>query len=296
VLEDFGADAQILGVIRRNDPQPQDIGAAPTCGLLLDRQAAIEVGLFDERYFIGKEDGDFTHRICLAGYRILELPESLVLHRSRPRGTWLFYYQIRNRWHFMLKNYQWRTLIAIVPVLLVHEPLQLLVLHLQGHGAVYWKSVGGLLALLALTAIACGRPSEEAVPEVAKVPVVPGVETVVVTEAAVRDVVDGFATVVPAGEPAEVRDARAALAEAEARRTLAAQQLRRVEALVPGAVAPRRELEAARAEVAAAEAAARDSEPFTDGVATDWYRRRMVGVFVGRALEQLAPGVREGGR
>jgi GT2 family glycosyltransferase len=129
-------------------PRPLDIGAAPTCGLLLDRQAAIEVGLFDERYFIGKEDGDFTYRICLAGYRILELPGALVLHRSRPRGTWLFYYQIRNRWHFMLKNYQWRTLLAILPCLLVHEPLQLAVLHLQGHGAVYWRSVGGLLALL----------------------------------------------------------------------------------------------------------------------------------------------------
>ncbi len=129
-------------------PNAQDISAAPTCGLLLDREAAIEVGLFDERYFIGKEDGDFTHRICLAGYRILELPEALVLHRSRPRGTWLFYYQIRNRWHFMLKNYQWRTLIAILPCLLIHEPLQLLVLHLQGHGRVYWKSVAGLLGLL----------------------------------------------------------------------------------------------------------------------------------------------------
>jgi GT2 family glycosyltransferase len=129
-------------------PDAQDISAAPTCGLLLDREAAIEVGLFDERYFIGKEDGDFTHRICLAGYRILELPEALVLHRSRPRGTWLFYYQIRNRWHFMLKNYQWRTLIAILPCLLIHEPLQLLVLHLQGHGRVYWKSVAGLLSLL----------------------------------------------------------------------------------------------------------------------------------------------------
>jgi GT2 family glycosyltransferase len=126
----------------------QDISAAPTCGLLLDRQAAIEVGLFDERYFIGKEDGDFTHRICLAGYRILELPEALVLHRSRPRGTWLFYYQIRNRWHFMLKNYQWRTLIAILPCLMIHEPLQLLVLHLQGHSRVYWKSVAGLLGML----------------------------------------------------------------------------------------------------------------------------------------------------
>ena len=129
-------------------PEPLDIGAAPTCGLLLDRQAAIDVGLFDERYFIGKEDGDFTHRIRLAGFRILELPGALVLHRSRPRGTWLFYYQIRNRWHFMLKNYQGRTLLSILPCLLIHEPLQLVVLHLRGHARVYWRSVGGLLALL----------------------------------------------------------------------------------------------------------------------------------------------------
>jgi GT2 family glycosyltransferase len=125
-----------------------DVGVAPTCGLLLDRAAAIEVGLFDERYFIGKEDGDFTHRVRVAGYRILELPDALLLHHSRPRGTWLFYYQIRNRWHFMLKNYQWRTLFLILPCLLIHEPLQLVVLHVQGHARVYWKSVAGLLALL----------------------------------------------------------------------------------------------------------------------------------------------------
>src|SRR5579862_9747695 len=128
--------------------EPLDIGAAPTCALLLDRAAAIEVGLFDERYFIGKEDGDFTHRICMAGYRIREVPGAIVLHQSRPRGTWLFYYQIRNRWHFMLKNYQWSTLLLILPCLLVHEPLQLVVLHAQGHGRVYWKSVAGLLAML----------------------------------------------------------------------------------------------------------------------------------------------------
>ncbi|MES1256729.1 MAG: glycosyltransferase [Acidobacteriota bacterium] len=129
-------------------PEPTDIGVAPACGLLLDRAAAIEIGLFDERYFMGKDDGDFTHRIRLAGYRILELPSALVLHHSRPRSTWLFYYQIRNRWHFMLKNYQWRTLVSILPCLMVHEPLQLLVLHAKGHGRVYWKAVGGLLALL----------------------------------------------------------------------------------------------------------------------------------------------------
>ncbi|MGZ8439136.1 MAG: FAD binding domain-containing protein, partial [Candidatus Limnocylindrales bacterium] len=47
---------------------------------------------------------------------------------------------------------------------------------------------------------------------------------------------------------------------------------------------------------AAAVAATDDCEPFTDGIATDWYRRRMVGLFVGRALEQLAQGAGTRGR
>jgi GT2 family glycosyltransferase len=127
---------------------PADIDAAPTCALLLDRITAIDIGLFDERYFIGKEDGDFTHRFRLAGHIIRELPDALVRHHSRPRGTWLFYYQIRNRWHFMLKNYQWRTLILILPCLLVHEPIQLAVLVAKGHGRTYLKAVRGLLAML----------------------------------------------------------------------------------------------------------------------------------------------------
>lgn len=129
-------------------PEPSDIGAAPTCALLLDRQAAIEVGLFDERYFIGKEDGDFTHRIKMAGYKILEPPTSLVLHNSRPRSAWLFYYQIRNRWHFILKNYQVRTIVGLVPMLLIYEPLQLVILVAKGHGLTYLRAVGGLLAML----------------------------------------------------------------------------------------------------------------------------------------------------
>lgn len=126
----------------------EDIGAAPTCGLLLHRQTAIDVGLFDERYFIGKEDGDFSHRVKLAGHAILEVPDAILRHHSRPRGSWLFYYQIRNRWHFMLKNYQVRTLVALLPVLLIHEPLQLAVLVAKGHGRTYLKSVGGLIGML----------------------------------------------------------------------------------------------------------------------------------------------------
>jgi CO/xanthine dehydrogenase FAD-binding subunit len=47
---------------------------------------------------------------------------------------------------------------------------------------------------------------------------------------------------------------------------------------------------------AAAAAAAEGCEPFTDGIATDWYRRRMTAHVVARALEQLAQGAPGEGR
>ena len=160
-------DQSVAGpAARRARPARADIGVASGNGLLLDRHAALAVGLFDERYFMGKDDGDFTHRMRIAGYRILELPEALVLHGSRPRSDWLFYYQIRNRWHFMLKNYQWRTLIAILPCLVVHEPLQLVVLHAKGHGGTYWKAVRGLLAML--PDLPRDRAAVEALPQAAR--------------------------------------------------------------------------------------------------------------------------------
>src|SRR5207253_9077731 len=48
----------------------------------------------------------------------------------------------------ILKNYQLRTMIAIVPPLLIYEPLQLLVLTAKGYLGTYLRAVGGLLAML----------------------------------------------------------------------------------------------------------------------------------------------------
>jgi GT2 family glycosyltransferase len=127
---------------------PQYIGAASGCALLLACAAARQVGLFDERYFLGKDDGEFTHRINLAGYNIVEIPQAKVLHHCRARGIHLFYYQIRNRWHYILKNYQLRTLIWLTPILLLHELLQFVLLTWQGHGITYLRAVYGLFRLL----------------------------------------------------------------------------------------------------------------------------------------------------
>ncbi len=129
-------------------PAPQDIGAASASALLIERRAAAEIGLFDERYFLGKDDGDFIHRMKIGGYKVWEVPQALVLHDTRQRSDWTFYYQIRNRWHFMLKNYEATTILALVPVLAIHEPLQLAVLTVKGHLGTYLRAVGGLLRML----------------------------------------------------------------------------------------------------------------------------------------------------
>ena len=42
------------------------------------------------------------------------------------------FYQVRNRWYFMLKLYNWRTLILIAPMLLLFEILQALFLLKKG--------------------------------------------------------------------------------------------------------------------------------------------------------------------
>ncbi len=135
-------------MLAERGPAPRNIGAASACALLIDRRAASEIGLFDERYFMGKDDGDFIHRMKIAGYKVWEVPQSIALHDTRQRTDWMFYYQIRNRWHFMLKNYEGRTILALIPVLVIHEPLQLAVLTLKGHLGTYLRAIGGVLRLL----------------------------------------------------------------------------------------------------------------------------------------------------
>jgi GT2 family glycosyltransferase len=109
-----------------------DVGTAPGVAMLIDAEAAGRVGRFDARYFMGKEDGEFCYRLRLGGYRIIEVPQAIAAHGSRKRTTWLYRYQLRNRWHFMLKNYEVRTLLVLAPALLLHELLQLSVLLFQG--------------------------------------------------------------------------------------------------------------------------------------------------------------------
>jgi Barrel-sandwich domain of CusB or HlyD membrane-fusion len=149
----------------------------------------------------------------------------------------------------------------------------------------------GTLLVLVTVAAACAGPAADQ-PAEAPVAAVPGVTTAPADTKRVRDVVQAFGTVAAEAEPTEVRDARTALADAEARRRLAAQQVQRLERLA-GAVAPQKELDAARAEEAAATAAATRARNVLGGFGTDaaggaldpgehWVIARVMEVDVGR--------------
>jgi GT2 family glycosyltransferase len=113
--------------------------------LLMRKDTALLVGGFDADYFFNWEDGDFTGRLTLAGYKCLNVPAAIVHHRSKPRGTSKVFYQVRNRWYYILKLYSLRTIALSLPMLLLFEVSQAALLAMKGAGRDYIK--GNLAAI-----------------------------------------------------------------------------------------------------------------------------------------------------
>jgi len=139
-------------VPRKADPGPRPeyevFDTVSGGALLIDRNAALRIGGFDEDYFFNWEDGDFAARLTLAGYACLNVPGATVHHRSKPRGTSKVFYQVRNRWFFILKLYSGRTILFTAPMLLFYEISQALFLVLKGALKDYIKGNVGAISML----------------------------------------------------------------------------------------------------------------------------------------------------
>jgi GT2 family glycosyltransferase/acetyltransferase-like isoleucine patch superfamily enzyme len=126
---------------------PVVVGAVPGAALLIDRTKAQTIGLFDEDFYYGWEDGDFSFRMSLAGYPVLVVPEARVFHKKRgTKGLHWIDYQVRNRWWFLLKNYYGRTLIVCLPAILLYQMAMIvffaykgqLISFLKGTAKAFW--------------------------------------------------------------------------------------------------------------------------------------------------------------
>lgn len=133
---------------RRSDDLPSEefvTPLAPGLFLLVDREKAREINGFDNYYFFGKTDSDFTFRMSMAGYHNVEVPQATVRHDVTPRGLKVAYYQVRNRWYWLLKLFSLRTLIAVFPALVIHEAVTLSFLVRKGRAGDYFRAMLALI-------------------------------------------------------------------------------------------------------------------------------------------------------
>lgn len=102
-------------------PEPAEVDFASGGGVLVSARALRAAGLFDEDYFIYFEDPDWGLRLRKAGFRIVAVPASRVVHAcgmSGRRSPAFYYYRVRNRLLFMRRNARWFHWCAFLPVFL----------------------------------------------------------------------------------------------------------------------------------------------------------------------------------
>ena len=107
------------------------VGGAVSVALLVDRQAVLDAGGFDEDFFILFEDLDLSLRLRLRGWSLLSVEDATCLHRGGTAGLSFragreypearALQHSRNRWLYLAKNYRLRTLLAAAPGLLAYE-------------------------------------------------------------------------------------------------------------------------------------------------------------------------------
>lgn len=112
---------------------------------LIDKRQAAEVGNFNEDYMMGwGDDGEFNHRLNLAGRTCYHVPSAIVYHK-RLTGARRYYGTIRNRWHFILECYHIRTLLLCSPAFFVYEVALFLFVCSKGAVGQYLRAMGSVV-------------------------------------------------------------------------------------------------------------------------------------------------------
>jgi GT2 family glycosyltransferase len=103
-------------------PHSGKVDAVSGAAFVISRELFAALNGFDPHFFTYMEDTDLSWRARLAGYHCLYVPESIVYHdyalHFGPQKT---FFQERNRYTILLKSLSWRTLLALLPALILAE-------------------------------------------------------------------------------------------------------------------------------------------------------------------------------
>ncbi|MEM8530182.1 MAG: glycosyltransferase family 2 protein [Chloroflexota bacterium] len=85
--------------------QPRDVDFVTGCALLCKCRVLERIGLLDERFFMYYEESEWCARATRAGFRIVHVPQSHILHKipldARADQPYVAYYMTRNRLLFL---------------------------------------------------------------------------------------------------------------------------------------------------------------------------------------------------
>ncbi|MFQ3634038.1 glycosyltransferase family 2 protein [Roseiflexus sp.] len=125
-----------------NGTTPLEVGAIDSTSVLFDREKFLSIGGCDPDFFVYHEEFDYCYRARMRGWTCWYHPLSVVRHGEGSagysvRGSGVYprhrpFLHTRNRLLSMIKDYQLRTLIAILPAIIVVETLTFLVLWRMG--------------------------------------------------------------------------------------------------------------------------------------------------------------------
>lgn len=103
-------------------------------GMMLVRKSTVApLGGYDEDYYFGYDDGEFTLRATASGMGVYYVPRAKIYHvesAGRPKNK--LRHSIGNRWSLILTVYSGRTLFLLAPAFLVFELTQAAYLTLKG--------------------------------------------------------------------------------------------------------------------------------------------------------------------
>lgn len=86
----------------------REVDCVPACSLLVKKEVIADIGLIDEDYFMYHEDIDWQIKARRAGWRIVYVPDSKILHKcggSTKKASFVSaYYQSRNKFLLISKT------------------------------------------------------------------------------------------------------------------------------------------------------------------------------------------------
>jgi len=110
----------------QNEPvptQPTDVDAISGACMLVRRTAIDQVGLFDEGYFMHCEDLDWCMRFRLAGWRVVFVPDAVVMHEkgvsSRSRPVFVEWHKHRGMARYYRKFFTSRYPLILMPFVML---------------------------------------------------------------------------------------------------------------------------------------------------------------------------------